>query len=291
MIELLLALLLGVTPVEDSKAGAPLANGAVELAPGVWSGRAPDAELSLDDLAALGFRAVLSVDGLASAPEGNGPAGVTLAHVPLGYDGIHGDERLRIAKAVRDLPRPLYVHCHHGIHRGPAAAAFGLIAIGELNNEQGVRILEAAGTAYAGLTRAVEIAGAFEPESIDGTPMPPPVAEVGGMQASMAEIDRVWAHIRDCAEAGWAVPDDHPDLVAELEAAKLENLFRALARDPETPRQMKRRMEQAAELAARFEGTIGRMDGEPYRGLSDPRDGVWFDLEQSCNECHARFRD
>ncbi len=28
-----------------------------------------------------------------------------------------------VAKAVKELPGPLYIHCHHGKHRGPTAAA------------------------------------------------------------------------------------------------------------------------------------------------------------------------
>ena len=33
------------------------------------------------------------------------------------------DQAIRLVKAIQELPGPVFVHCHHGKHRGPAAAA------------------------------------------------------------------------------------------------------------------------------------------------------------------------
>ncbi len=38
------------------------------------------------------------------------------------HGGISRDQSLTIARAVQDLPGPVFIHCHHGKHRGPTAA-------------------------------------------------------------------------------------------------------------------------------------------------------------------------
>ena len=41
----------------------------------------------------------------------------------IGYDEIPADAQKAIFKVMKDLKGPYYFHCHHGQHRGPAAAA------------------------------------------------------------------------------------------------------------------------------------------------------------------------
>jgi protein tyrosine/serine phosphatase len=64
------------------------------------------------------------------------------------------DDRVKeLAKAVRELEGPIYIHCHHGKHRSPAAASVACVAAGLVPKSQGVAILELAGTSpnYRGL--------------------------------------------------------------------------------------------------------------------------------------------
>src|SRR5262249_22723975 len=86
-------------------------------------GGQPDADDGFASLARLGFRTVLSVDGSVPDIAAATRSGLKYVHVPVGYDGINADEQARIIKAVRDSDGPIFVHCHHGLHRGPAAAA------------------------------------------------------------------------------------------------------------------------------------------------------------------------
>ena len=46
-----------------------------------------------------------------------------------GNAGINEDEIAMIAKTFREVEGPFYVHCYHGKHRGPAAAAIGRVAL------------------------------------------------------------------------------------------------------------------------------------------------------------------
>lgn len=79
-----------------------------------------------NELAAQGYRSILSVDGRPCDVKAAQAAGLTVAHVPVGYDAFDEDELAHLARAWADLPHPLYVHCHHGRLRGPAVAALFL---------------------------------------------------------------------------------------------------------------------------------------------------------------------
>ena len=58
-------------------------------------------------------------------------------------------------RAVRDLPGSVYIHCHHGLHRGPTAAALALISIDGWSNENAIAAMKEIRPAsiYKGLYR------------------------------------------------------------------------------------------------------------------------------------------
>jgi protein tyrosine/serine phosphatase len=66
---------------------------------------------------------------------------------------VPAERAAELAKAVRDLPGPIYIHCHHGKHRSPAAAAVACVAAGLLAPERAPAVLKEAGTSpnYRGL--------------------------------------------------------------------------------------------------------------------------------------------
>ena len=55
------------------------------------------------------------------------------------------------------MPGPLFVHCHHGLHRGPTAAALICEGLRGWSPEQAEKWMTVAGTAtnYSGLYRTV----------------------------------------------------------------------------------------------------------------------------------------
>src|SRR5262249_30099789 len=148
--------------------------------------------------------------------------GLRYAHVPIGYDGVPRRQALRIARAVRDLPGPVYLHCHHGKHRGPAAAAVALLCLDDsCAAEQAVAWLREAGTdpRYAGLSAAPRQLRRPSSEELDGVPADfPEAAEVGGMARLMVEVDARWDHLRLARAAGWKAPPGHPDVDPPHEA-------------------------------------------------------------------------
>jgi len=96
---------------------------AVHVHAKVISGGQPDGEAAFQELHRLGVKTVISVDGAAPDLELAKKYGLRYVHLPHGYDGIPEPRVQELAKAVRDLEGPIYIHCHHGKHRSPAAAA------------------------------------------------------------------------------------------------------------------------------------------------------------------------
>src|SRR5207302_312223 len=136
----------------------------------------------------LGVKTVISVDGAKPDLARARRYGLRYVHVPIGYDGVPEQQALRLARAVRDLPGPVYLHCHHGKHRGPAAAAVVRRCLDEkCSVGQAVQWLRQAGTdpRYTGLYAAPEKFGALSDEELGRVPAEfPEVAPV----AALAEL-------------------------------------------------------------------------------------------------------
>ncbi|MEZ6244032.1 MAG: cytochrome c [Phycisphaerales bacterium] len=269
---------------------AALPPGVFEVVPGVYSGPMPEGREGFETLAALGVRTVLSVDGARPDVEDAAACEIAYAQVPTQYAGITDDERDEIARALRDSPRPIYVHCHHGQHRGPAATATGMIALGEIDNAAGLELLEKAGTSasYPGLWAAVREARPLDSARIDAAPVAPPVATVSDYVAGMSAIDHAWDHLKACQDAGWAAPDDHPDLVPAAEAGIIADTFRQVMADPEVagkPEDFHIWLREAQANATELERLIVAGAGRERidEGLKA--------LGASCKTCHAKYRD
>jgi hypothetical protein len=202
-------------------------------------------------------------------------------------------ERLALAKAMRELPRPIYIHCHHGVHRGPAAAALGLICVGELEPTEGVELLHTAGTSesYDGLYDDVSTAIRIPGINIDtlGPKELPEAVVVTGLAASMIEINDAFKDIRAVADNSWQVPSDHPDIELDEVAPRLPELFEALADELDQPANAhvddgyRAMMREAADEAAAFAAAIA---DENWTLADELRPSV----AQSCVRCHEGYR-
>lgn len=266
---------------------------AIVFGRGVISGSEPLGDEGFDTLATLGVKSIISVDAARPDLDAAQARGMRYVHIPTRYDGFEGDQRLALAKAFRELPRPIYIHCHHGKHRGPAAAALGLICVGELEPGEGVELMRTAGTSesYEGLYDDVATSVRIPGINIDklGPKQLPEVVEVTGLAASMVEINDVFADIRAVADAGWRVPDDHPDIELEEIAPRLPDLFRTLADDLDQPANAhvdagyRTMMREAAATASAFESAIAAKDWT----LADELRGA---VAQSCVQCHESYR-
>jgi len=276
-------------------AHAPVEN-VIVVAPGVISGGQPHGDDAFDALADMGVRTIISVDGARPDVDAAGARGMRYVHLPIGYDSVPDERRLELARALRDLPGPVYMHCHHGVHRGPAAAAAGLATLGVLTPEAGERFLREAGTSssYPGLYASVRGSAPAAPAAIDAVPADlPSVAEVGGFIEAMATVDRAYDHLELLAAVGWEAPPTHPDLVPATEAGILAGALRAAHDDdayaaPDLDgaalADIEARLAVSIDLASRLEALLVEGDRAGASTLM-PR------IEADCKACHRLHRN
>ena len=262
------------------------------VAPGVFSGSGPEGAAAFDSLRALGVKTVISVDGARPELELAHERGMRYVHIPIGYDGMKPEQEIALAKALRDLPGPVYVHCHHGKHRGPTAAAVGLVGLGLLSNAQAEAFMHAAGTSasYPGLwacAAEAEVRSEAELNMFAGGL--PEVQIVSGMVDSMVEIDKAWEGIKLVRAAGWATPADHPDLVPASLAGMLADHFRVLLEDPSMRLESEELLDEmrvAANLASMLEASLV----DPTAAVAS-REAAYLAVEASCTDCHEGWRN
>jgi len=259
-----------------------------EPSPRLLSGSAPGSDAHWEYLRSRGVRTLLSVDGQTPDVATIRRMGMRSVHLPLAYRAIPRDVQMRIARAVRDLPGPIYLHCHHGKHRGPAAAASALVLLGEMTPEEGEAFLHRAGTSphYPGLFACVRALAEADPAAIDAVAADfPEVAPTPGLVRSMVEMQSALDHLTLIRDAGWRTPIDHPDLVPAAEAGRLVDLHRKLTASPGDPSAEYAGL--AADSLARARAVErGLVDGQDVPGLTR----LLASLADSCNACHARFR-
>src|SRR5262245_19282512 len=185
----------------------------------------------------MDVRTVISVDGARPDVELARKHGLRYVHLPIGYDGVPQAQALRIARAVRDLPGPVYLHCHHGRHRGPAAAAVALLCLEQTCSvEAALAFLKRAGTdsRYVGLYAAPKALRRPTAAELDRVPAEfPEVAEVTALAHLMVEVDARRERLREVRKAGWQPPRGHPDLDPAHEALQLAEQYREAGRLPE----------------------------------------------------------
>lgn len=262
----------------------------IEVVPGVFSGSEPGSEEAFAQLQRLGVRSILSVDGGAPDLETAHAHDMRYAHVPIRYSAITLEQKLAIARAIDDLEGPVYVHCHHGKHRGPAAAAAGLVSLGALSAPDGVAFMKLAGTSskYPGLYDCVREAAPLTRAQIELVPMPGEVAEVPGFVAAMAQVSRAFENLEVLEQSAWGPSAEHPDLAPASEAGQLADVLRVLTerREPAgQPDEFYDWIAANAGLAQDLESAI--VAGEDPQSLSARLQAI----DASCAACHSVYRN
>lgn len=267
---------------------APPLDNVIEVLPGVFSGSGPESLTDFDALASLGVRSIVSVDGARPEIDRARAHDMRYAHIPVTYAQIDEAQRAALARAIRDLPRPIYVHCHHGRHRGPAACAVALVGTGELGRDDAMALLDFAGTSpdYPGLFASVEQAQVLDADAIASAPEAPESAQVTDLVRAMADIDRAMDHLQVLQDHGWRAPTDHPDLAAPAEAGLIHDRLRAIRDLDSHPwagnGDFLERLERAAQIARELETRL--------RSSDPSADLLLQHLRASCRDCHRAYR-
>ena len=252
----------------------------------LYSGSEPHGEEGIASLRKLGVKTIVSVDGAKPKVELARKYGLRYVHIPIGYDGVHEEAGQMLARLVREAEGPFYIHCHHGKHRGPAAAAIACIAAGEMTADEALQVLVRAGTSkdYAGLWRDVK---AYTPPPTDAQlPELIEVAEVGSFAAAMAQVDRAFDNLKLCRAVNWTMPTDHPDIVPTQEALLLQEGLHEAGRNlgVEYDERFKKWLADAEALAVELRSALQNQDVN----LASERALL---IEISCKQCHTQYRD
>lgn len=248
----------------------------------LFAGGQPDGVIGFHSLATLGVHTVISVDGAEPDVEAASQAGLRYVHLPIGYDGIARSRLVELYMAVHHLPEKVYIHCHQGLHRGPAVAVAVCQMEGALAPGAAGRLMQEMGTAskYLGLYRDAQAAlpaTLDEEKSIDVANLPSRTS-VPPLTHQMVELNHAFVD--------WSKNVKNTDvwtLPLQSEATNLgELLFEAGRRLDDIPQNDELRqllisdghwLINAAEFAEESPSQLTNQ------------------IRTRCDHCHARFRD
>jgi protein tyrosine phosphatase (PTP) superfamily phosphohydrolase (DUF442 family) len=272
---------------------------------GFWSGGVPEGKAGFEQLRSMGVKTIISVDGAVPDLELAKSMGMRYVHLPIGYDGFDDARKAELVRAVRDLPKPSYLHCHHGKHRSAGAAAAVAVSLGWMTNEQAAARMKVSGTAagYKGLWSCTAKAAPMAAAVIDAASASfPEVTRPESFVASMVAIDEAFDRLKLAEKAGWKAPADHPDLAPIADAGKLADLFRLVDEaslrkcSPEGADELKSWMARSATAAAQLEAALERAgktapDGTEAASQRAAATALMAGLAADCKACHAKYRD
>ncbi|MBL8755404.1 MAG: cytochrome c [Planctomycetes bacterium] len=274
----------------DKSATLPGLHNVVTYADDIVCGGVPEGEEGLHTLAAMGIKTIVSVDGATPDVAIAEQLGMRYVHLPISYDTVTPERQKQLAQALSSCEQPIYMHCHHGKHRSAAALGSAMVMAGKLTPEVAQQRMKVSGTAkeYTGLWQAVAEAKPLPAAELKVDPKSlPSITKVSGMVATMAEIDLVIDLVKQAHKAGWKAPDDHPDLVATKETARLAGLFANLQNDQESkalPGDYQTMLQQAIDGSKALDVAVRNGDqASAEKQLAA--------LNKGCKECHVKYRD
>jgi len=263
----------------------------------IISGGEPESPDALAAIADMGVKTILSVDGKVPDAQTAASLGMRYVHVPIQYKGITDEELLQITKTFRELEGPFYVHCFHGKHRGPSAAAVGRVALDGVPREQALaEMRQWCGTSkkYEGLYGVVAMGALPDAETTAAYEFDFPAAQkLDGVAGLMVHVSRAYDRIKAMQRNAWQVNPDHPDIDPVNESAILVSLFtqaheldEVRAADDDYRAWIDASIDQAASLREVVGAAREAGDGDWAAS-----DAAFAGLDATCDACHAAYRN
>ncbi|MBX3436918.1 MAG: hypothetical protein KF861_05475 [Planctomycetaceae bacterium] len=272
----------------NASAAIPIENLRV-VSSSILCGAEPHGPDAFSELRRLGVRTIVSVDGARPDVESAGRAGLRYVHIPIGYDGVPREATRQLMQVLQECERPIFVHCHHGKHRGPAAAAVCAIFAGELDRAGGLALLKEAGTNpdYVGLWRDV---GEATATPLDGQPpVLVEIAEPAPIVDVMVRIDHSFEQLSKLTGSGGTNNDARPS--PQINAKALELAVQLYEEFREAARlgaggnndDLQLRMEHAEKAALELVDAV--------RSHPEAVPGAVAIIQEQCQTCHKRHRN
>ncbi len=267
----------------------------LQVASTVYSGAVPVGDEAFQAIQRLGVRTIISVDGMPPNVELASKYGLKYVHLPHGYDGISKQRAMELAKAVRTVEPPIFIHCHHGLHRSPAAAATACVIAGIISPDQAAKVLRIAGTDanYRGLFQSVHDAKKVDPRELDDLEVVfSERVELPKLTREMVSMDELFEQLKLLINANeitepkstvWVegrhkallLRESYTELVRSSELSDYSDRFRELLIEGE------RLTTDLEEAIDGHDNDIGQ--GRILSGLNR--------LTGNCKSCHQEFRD
>ena len=251
----------------------------------VATGGKPDGEAAFKELAAQGIKTVVNVDGsqpdLAAAKK----YGLRYIHLPIGYDEFSTDDLATMRRLADEVKGKLYIHCHHGKHRGPAYAAALLRMEGKITPEEARKLLEDAGTStdYPGLW----FSGIEQPLG-EIEPCAAPLSEsrkTSSMVEGMVLIDDAYELVKRYFEGGMKPMEKHPDFELTSFSMKVLHEMEVTREFPESKDLKFKELLEISIDASRA------LVAASEKGTTDELPEHYKRVKESCVKCHKVYRN
>lgn len=256
----------------------------------IYSGSQPEGDAAFAALARLGVKTVVSVDGGKPDAETARKHGIRYVHLPIGYDGVPTNRVAELAKVTAGMSGPYFVHCHHGLHRGPTAVAIMCEAAEGWSTAKAETWMREAGTAadYPGLYRSAREFKLPTSVQLAAVKELPEVTKPSSLVEAMVTIDEHFSRLKSSQKAGWKTPPGQADISPPHEATMLWEQFREMARTPDTAKRPE---------DYRIKLSDGQRTADALRKLlRESADNAKVDAAfkvatQSCSACHKKYRN
>ena len=280
------------SPLRPARVETRQAHAIFRITPRLYSGAQPEWEAAFAELARMGVRTLVSVDGARPDVAAARRHGLRYVHLPIGYDGISTERTAQLVKAISELPTPLYVHCHHGQHRGPAAVAVMAMAREGWSSEEAVAWMRQAGTStnYPGLYGVVRQFRCPDAQQIHAAGELPETAVVPARVTAMVDIDARWSRLKAWQQRAWKPVSGDGASTLHQEALQLWEAFQELGRQDAMQRlsaDYRRRLALSQERAKAFLDEAAKWEPSSVERL----DSLARGLAESCTGCHREHRD
>ncbi len=265
----------------------------------IIAGSEPVDREALAQLEAWGVRTILSVDGKVPDVEGAEELGLRYVHVPIQYKGISEDQIAQIAKTFRELEAPFYVHCFHGKHRGPAAAAIGSVALDGLDRDRAIAEMRhwcSTAQKYEGLYATVATADIPSAEETAAYEFDFTSAhEFSGMRDAMITLTRSWDEVKLIRKNGWLASADHPDIDPLRSATTVRDYLDACASMDETTTYADDFRDWLTDSREGTSTIVELLTDCRSEGALETRidalEAAYDVVSESCLECHSVYRN
>jgi protein tyrosine phosphatase (PTP) superfamily phosphohydrolase (DUF442 family) len=256
----------------------------------IYAGSQPEGDEAFAVIARLGVKTIVSVDGGKPDVAAARKHGLRYVHLPIGYDGIPTNRVAELTKLTTDVSGPFFVHCHHGLHRGPAAVAVMCEASAGWTTNQAVEWLHAAGTSpdYPGLYRAASDFRRPSAAALAAVKELPEITKPSSVVEAMVAIDEHHSRLKQVQKAGWKTPPGHADIAPPHEATMLWEQFKELARTEDTAKQS---ADYRTKLAAGEKATDALRTQLRESHHIATLDAAFKKVSANCTECHKRYRN